>query len=147
MRENITSKRRGELIELEQAFWNAMKQRDGQVARDLTDDTVIVVNSQGIGEVEQAAIGGMVEKASWDLEQFSFGDNVHVKMIGDDVAIVAYAVDEQVVVDGKRTAVNAFDTSVWVRKLGKWVCALHTESLAGDPFGRDRTNGKPRAVG
>jgi hypothetical protein len=139
MQKTPTAKRRGELMGLEQAFWNAMKQRDGKVARDLTDDTVIVVGPQGIGEVEKGSIGGMVEKATWNLERFSFDEaNVHVKMVGEDVAIVAYPVDEDVVVEGKRTAVNAFDTSVWVRKLGKWVCALHTETLAGDPWGRDK---------
>ena len=25
-----------------------------------------------------------------------------------------------------------------MRRNGKWLCALHTESVAGDPFGRDR---------
>ena len=144
--QKTSTKQRGELMELERAFWNAMKQRDGQVARDLTDDTVIVVGPQGIGEVAKSAMGGMIEKAGWDLEQFSFDQkNVRVKMLSDDIAIVAYPVDEQVVVDGKRTSINAFDTSVWVRKLGKWVCALHTETLAGYPFGRDRADGRPRA--
>ena len=28
--------------------------------------------------------------------------------------------------------------SVWVRSGGQWRCAMHTESLAGDPCGRDR---------
>jgi len=27
-------------------------------------------------------------------------------------------------------------SSVWVRRDGTWTCALHTESVAGDPFGR-----------
>jgi hypothetical protein len=26
-----------------------------------------------------------------------------------------------------------------VRRNGQWVCALHTESMLGDPFGRDRS--------
>jgi hypothetical protein len=25
-----------------------------------------------------------------------------------------------------------------VRRGGRWVCALHTEAIAGDPYGRDR---------
>ena len=65
--------------------------------------------------------------------------NAQVRFIGDDVAIVAYKVDERVVVDGKTLPVNANDSSVWVRRNGEWLCALHTESLAGDPFGRDKT--------
>jgi len=44
-----------------------------------------------------------------------------------------------VIVDGETLPVVANDSSVWVRRDGQWRCALHTESLAGDPFGRDKT--------
>jgi hypothetical protein len=37
----------------------------------------------------------------------------------------------------KATAYTA-DSSTWVRRNGRWLCALHTEAIAGDPFGRDR---------
>jgi hypothetical protein len=139
--------RRRELMKLEQAFWDAMKQRDGRTAEQLTDETCLVVGPQGIGELPRAAIGGMIEHAGWNLEQFELAadDHVHFRMIDDDVAIVAYTVDESVVVDGQPTTVSAFDTSVWVRRLGKWVCAMHTETLAGDPFGRDRISPSARA--
>jgi hypothetical protein len=33
---------------------------------------------------------------------------------------------------------QANDSSVWIRRDGAWLRALHTESLAGDPDGRDR---------
>jgi len=33
---------------------------------------------------------------------------------------------------------DAADASTWVKKDGRWLCALHTESLIGDPYGRDR---------
>jgi hypothetical protein len=33
---------------------------------------------------------------------------------------------------------KAADSSTWVRRDGRWVCAVRTESLSGDPFGRDR---------
>jgi hypothetical protein len=60
-------------------------------------------------------------------------------MLGNDVAIVAYDVHEDLTVDGKRVSLDAADTSTWVRRSGSWVCALHTESLRGDPYGRDRS--------
>ena len=46
--------------------------------------------------------------------------------------------NERVAVDGETVHVEANDASVWVRRDGEWLCAMHTESLAGDPFGRDR---------
>ena len=131
--------RRRELLDLEHAFWNAMKVRDGKAAEKLTDRTTLVVGPSGIGEVDKASIGQMVERAKWKLERFKLDpEKLKVKMVDDDVAIVAYEVEERVVVDGEEQTLRAYDTSVWVRKLGKWVCALHTETLAGDPFGRDR---------
>jgi hypothetical protein len=41
-------------------------------------------------------------------------------------------------VEGAPISLTAFDTSVWRRRDGQWSCVLHTESLEGDPFGRDK---------
>ena len=59
-------------------------------------------------------------------------------MLRDDVAIVAYQVTEELTVDGKPVTLNAADSSTWIRRNGGWMCALHTEAIAGDPYGRDR---------
>jgi len=48
-------------------------------------------------------------------------------------------VHEELTVEGKPVTLDAADASTWVRRDGRWVCALHTESLRGDPFGRDRS--------
>ena len=78
-------------------------------------------------------------KASpWTLEKFELDDDIQVRLLGDDVAIVAYTVREELMVDGQPLTLVAADSSTWVRRDGRWVCALHTEALAGDPFGRDR---------
>jgi hypothetical protein len=53
------------------------------------------------------------------------------------LAIVAYQVHEELTVDGKPVTLDAADSSTWVRRNGRWLCALHTEAIAGDPFGRD----------
>jgi len=52
--------------------------------------------------------------------------------------IVAYKVTERVVVEGSTIPIDANDSSVWVRRNGQWLCAMHTESLAGDPYGHER---------
>lgn len=61
-----------------------------------------------------------------------------MRLLEDDVALVAYKVHEDLTVDGKKVSMDAADSSVWVRRNDQWRCALHTESLAGDPYGRDR---------
>lgn len=131
--------RRRELLELEHAFWNATKVRDGKSAARLADTTSLMVSAQGIHEVPQDALADLTEAAPYTLDYFSIDpDKVQIKMIDDHVAVIAYEVDEKVTIDGKQETVHAYETSVWVRKVGKWVCALHAEALAGDAFGRDR---------
>ena len=129
-----------ELLDLERQFWDAMRDKDASAASKMTDDGCIVVGAQGVAAIDKASMGKMVKEAEWELRHYSFDEqNAQVRMIGDDVAIVAYTVTEKVVVDGKSITMKANDASVWVRRNGHWVNAMHTESLAGDPFGRDRT--------
>jgi hypothetical protein len=52
--------------------------------------------------------------------------------------VIAYKVTEEMDVDGKPVTLKAADATTWVRKGGKWRAALHTESVLGDPFGRDK---------
>jgi len=127
------------LLELEKRFWDAMRNKDAGTAAHLTDDGCIIVGAQGVSAVDQRTMGKMTTEGPWQLQQYSFDDRTtQVRFVNDDVAIVAYKVNERVVVDGKTLPIEANDSSVWVRRAGEWRCALHTESLAGDPYGRDR---------
>jgi hypothetical protein len=134
-------KKERELLDLEKRFWDAMKEKDGRSAARMTDDGCIVVGAQGVSAIDSTTMEKLTVEGDWELKQYAFDEkNAQVKFIGDDVAIVAYKVNERVVVDGKTLPIDANDSSVWVRRNGEWLCALHTESLAGDPYGRDRTH-------
>jgi uncharacterized protein (TIGR02246 family) len=126
-----------ELIELEKRYWQAIKDRDAEAAARLSDDPCIVTGPQGVGRIDRKTLGAMVKSPSWALREFDVRD-VQVRMLRSDVAIVAYRVHEELTVDGKPVTIDAADSSTWVRRDGRWVCAMHTESIAGDPFGRDR---------
>ena len=80
----------------------------------------------------------VTKKSPYSIERFKMGDPVEVRLVNDDVAIVAYKVHEELSVGGEPVTVEATDSSTWVRRDGKWRCAHHTEALMGDPFGRDR---------
>ena len=128
-----------ELIDHERRFWDAMKTKDAQRAAQMTDDGCIIVGAQGVSAIDAKTMGKLTTEGKWQLEQFAIDDkNTQVRFVGDDVAIVAYRVTERVAIDGQTLAIEANDSSVWVRRDGEWLCALHTESLAGDPYGRDR---------
>jgi uncharacterized protein DUF4440 len=123
-------------MDLERKYWKAIKGRNASVATSLSDDPCVVVGAQGVGEVDQKTLAGMMEGAPWELTHFELGD-VHVRPVADGVVVVAYKVNEQLIVDGEDVELEAYDSSVWVKRNGSWVCALHTESPAGDPFGRN----------
>lgn len=127
-----------ELLTLEKKYWQALKDRDLEAALRMTDDPCLLTGAQGVGSINRHAFESMMESASYTLDDFRISDNVHVKLLGDDVAVLAYNVHEELTVDGEPVTIDAADASTWVRRNGRWVCALHTESIKGDPFGRDR---------
>ncbi|MEP6618127.1 MAG: nuclear transport factor 2 family protein [bacterium] len=134
-----TQQSASELVDVEQRFWDAMKDKDADAALHLTDDGCIVVGAQGVSAIDAKMMAKMTKEGTWELREFSFDEKTRqVRYLTDDIAIVAYKVAERVVVDGKELSVEANDASVWIRRDGDWRCALHTESLAGDPYGRDR---------
>ena len=127
-------------LALERRFWDAMKDRDGSSAMDLSDDPTIVVGAQGTGEIPRAALGTMLEAPTWRLLSYSIEDFIF-REVAAGTLITAYKVTEELLVDDKPLTLEAYDASVWVKRDGTWMCSLHTESLAGDPFGRDKAGG------
>jgi hypothetical protein len=126
-----------EVLTLEKEYWDAVKSQDVSTATRLSDDPCVVVGPQGVGTIDKKALAKMMEAPSCKVTQYRLDDrDVHVRAVADDVAVIAYKVHEDLIVDGKPTTREAYDSSVWVRRGGKWVCALHTETLAGDPYGR-----------
>ncbi|HTE46466.1 MAG TPA: nuclear transport factor 2 family protein [Gemmatimonadaceae bacterium] len=137
-----------ELLDVESKFWDAMKTKDANAAARMTDDGCIIVGAQGVSKIDSKSMGKMTAEGKWELKRFSFDEkNAQVRFLSDDVAIVAYKVNESVVVDGRTMPIEANDSSVWVRRDGEWLCALHTESLSGDPYGRDRADTQSAADG
>jgi hypothetical protein len=127
-----------QLLELERQFWDAMKGKDGAAAEQLTDEC-IVVGPQGVSAINRTMMSNLTTEGRWTLEDFDLDEeSLQVKMLANDVASVAYRVTERLRVEGQELSLEANDASVWVRESGGWKCAMHTETLAGDPYGKDR---------
>jgi hypothetical protein len=135
----VVDAKRSELLSLERQFWDAMRSKDGATAERLTADECIVVGAQGVSAIDKKTMSELTTEGQWTLEHYEFDDNsVQVRWIDDDVALVAYKVKERIAVEGEQLTLEANDSSVWVQRNGDWLCAVHTESIVGDPFGRDR---------
>jgi hypothetical protein len=128
-----------ELLDLERQYWQALQDEDFNAALRLTDEPCFLTGAQGVLSLDHRALMGMMKHGQGiaKLRAFDIDPDVKLRMIGDDVAVLAYKVREDLIVDGKPLQLDAADASTWVRRDGRWVCVLHTESIAGDPFGRD----------
>ena len=134
----VTKTLQQELVNLEMKYWRAIKDKDMDTARKLTDDPCIVAGAQGVATIDRKNFEQMMKSPSWTVREFEMEGNPEVRLLNDDVAIVAYKIREEMTVDGKPVTLKAADASTWVRRNGQWVCAMHTESILGDSFGRDR---------
>jgi uncharacterized protein (TIGR02246 family) len=127
-----------ELLALEKQYWQAIKDKDAETAMRLSDEPCIVTGAQGVHVLDRKTLAAMMKGATYTLHRFEIKEGAQIRLLRDDVAIVAYQVREELTVNGQPVALDASDASTWVRRSGGWVCALHTEAITGDPFGRDR---------
>ena len=137
MTTTTTEKVKEGLLELEKEYWRAIQERDVEGAVELTDFPCIIAGARGIGRVEEAAYRKMMENPSYRLHEVEIGD-AELRMLGDDIAVLAYRVHEELTVEGELVTLDAADSSTWIRRDGRWRCAAHTETVLGDSFGRDR---------
>jgi hypothetical protein len=126
-----------EILALENKYWMSLKNNDMATAEKLTDDPCILIGAQGASRVDKTTFRKMMAEPTWTLLDYKI-KNAEVRQLSEDVAIIGYNVHEVVRYEGEELTLDAADASTWVKKNGSWVCALHTETPLGDPFGRDR---------
>lgn len=127
-----------EIIGLEKKYWQAIKDQDLETAMTLTYEPCIVAGPQGVSRFGKSDFKKMMQDSKSVLKNFEIKDDAEVQVFGDDLAVLAYSVHEEFTIEGKPVSVDAAESSTWVRKNGKWLCAMHTESICGDPYGRDQ---------
>jgi ketosteroid isomerase-like protein len=134
-----------EIMELERKYWRALQENDVETAMELTDFPCIVAGPQGVQRFERDAFEEMMSNAPYKIRKVDIGDRPLVRMVSDDCVVVAYKVHEEATVEGKATSLDAADSSAWVQRDGQWRCALHSEAIAGDSWGRDKKPQKRQA--
>ena len=125
------------ILDLENRYWRAIRDRDFATCLELTDDPCVVAGARGVAQIDHATFRNMMNSASHVLRGYEMR-NAQFLQIRDDVAVLAYEIHEELSVDGKNVSLDASEASVWAKRDGNWVCVVHTVSLKGDPFGRDR---------
>jgi hypothetical protein len=112
-----------ELLQQERAYLEAVQSKDGAAAQRLTAPESLVVGGRGAMKVDGAAIRGMVEQHDASRRYEIDESTAQVVRLTDDVAIISYTLRTRT---GAETW-ESYDTDVWTRRDGRWLCALHTE--------------------
>ena len=129
-----------ELLALERQYWDAIKARDTGIVNRLTHRDSTVAGASGVSGWNPEAVAKAFEAPQYTVKDYRIDpQTVRVNRISDDVVSIAYGVHEDIEIsDGKPVKLDAFDTSVWKMTDNGWTNVLHTESIKGDSFGRDR---------
>ncbi len=133
------------LLELENRFWQAIQDKDIETATGLTDFPCLIAGAQGVMSVSKEQFEGMMKSENYTLERFELKD-AEVRPLAEGVAALVYTVKEKLTVDGKAIDLDASESSVWIQRDGEWRCGLHSESLLGDSYGRDKLPTKSEAA-
>jgi hypothetical protein len=81
-----------ELLDLEKRYWQAIKDKDVDAAMRLADEPCILTGAQGVGSIDRKTMAAMMNAAHYTLHRFEIKDGAQVRLVRDDVAIVAYQV-------------------------------------------------------
>jgi hypothetical protein len=83
-----------ELVTLEKKYWQAMKDKDTDTMLSLSDDPCIVAGPQGFASFSKQSFLEMMNSSDYTLHNFEIDDDIEVRMLGQDTAVVAYKVRE-----------------------------------------------------
>ena len=120
-----------DLIALEHRFWQSMVDGDTDTAIGLLAEPALMVSSHGSMQFDHDGYRKMAEDPRFALKAFDL-TNTRVLRPSDDVAIVTYEVDQTTTTADREERVRMSDSSTWVRRDGKWLCAIHTETPMTD---------------
>ncbi len=119
----------GELVELENRFWQSLVDEDADTALALLAEPALMVGLHGAIKFDHAKYRQMAEKGSMVVKSFALSD-MDVVLANEDTAVLTYRVQQSLSERGKSEEIKQemADSSVWVRKDGEWRCAMHTET-------------------
>lgn len=114
-----------DVLALERAYWEAMKNGDSEGVEKLTDESCIVVGPEGIGEFDPKTVGAMVEDMPYELQSYEIGQDAKVRMLA--------GTSPSSRIRSTSRSTETVRPRYWmpsVRRDGHWMCAMHTETIS-----------------
>lgn len=120
---------RTDIINLEKKFWQSMVDEDTDLSLSMLDEPSLMVSPHGAMQFDHRQFRQMAEKGSMAIKSFALSD-MNVVFPTDDSAVLTYKVKQSLTERGSSKQIDQemADSSVWVHKGGKWLCAMHTET-------------------
>jgi hypothetical protein len=118
------------IVAQEQLIIDAIKKNDVETFKSLVDVNGTLVNSHGImkiSEVLSMLFGPKVSITEYTLE------DPQVKTVDKNTAIIYYRSSSTSTMDGKTITGKSYDTTVFVRRVSKWVAIFHQISDMAPP--------------
>ena len=121
---------REEILGLEKKYWQAMQEHDLKTAQELTDFPCLVAGANGFRSVDEKKFEQMFRSQENEaIADFYFEPKqAEVRLLNPNTAVVAYQIQSKQSRQGKTRDLKAVDTSTWVKRDNKWLCAMHTET-------------------
>jgi hypothetical protein len=88
-----------------------------------------LATARGSQSVDEEKFRQMCEQGKGMVKGFELDeDSVEVRRLGEDTAVIAYKAKCTFNMNGKEKQMEVVDSSTWVRRGGKWGCAMHAET-------------------
>ena len=114
-----------QIIALEKKGWEAWKNKDADFFRMFLTDDALSVNSNGVSDKAQIIKSyGDCDVKSYSLKDFKF------QMLDKNSALITFTGTQDAVCGGEKSPSTVRATSVYVKRGGKWLNSLYTETAA-----------------
>jgi hypothetical protein len=118
------------LMTMEKASWEAWKNRDAKWTEVNASDKYVGLGTTG--RMDKAASIKSYTTQKCEIKSYSFSDD-QMQMIGPDVAVLTFKVQQDYTCDGKKGPANVWSASIYVREGEKWKSAFYAETPVVDP--------------
>lgn len=114
------------LSSVEKSLWEAWKNHDAAPFQEHLLENAVTIGGWGMESGKQAAIQS-VESHDCGVKDYSFSDWA-VHRLSDNVAVLTYKADQDVVCGGETAPANIVASSIYVRKGDQWMVGSYHET-------------------
>lgn len=116
-----------EIIQKEQSFWQAIRNKDHGAIDSMTGSTAIFVSRRG-AQTKWEFMNATLPQLNLQSSSLS---NFQVRLPGPDTRIVIFQVNQSGTIAGQPLAPTIWVTTVWYNQGGTWLVVSHQITPAG----------------